>query len=47
MKDMCVGETRKLTVPPHLGYGEKGYGKSIPGDATLTFINKMKKIEPV
>jgi len=45
MKNMCVGETRKLTVPPHLGYGEAGSGK-IPGGATLTFVNKLKKIEP-
>ena len=21
---MCKGETRTLTVPPHLGYGERG-----------------------
>jgi len=45
MYDMCVGETRKLTVPPHLAYGDKGTG-NIPGGATLTFVNTLTKIEP-
>lgn len=37
LKDMCVGEKRKLTIPPHLAYGDRGAGNVIPGGATLTF----------
>jgi len=44
LTDMCVGEKRKLTVPPSLGYGDQGAGDVIPGGATLHFDVELLSI---
>nr|XP_019949853.1 PREDICTED: peptidyl-prolyl cis-trans isomerase FKBP10-like [Paralichthys olivaceus] len=37
LQGLCMGEKRRITVPPHMAYGEDGVGDLIPGSAVLVF----------
>ena len=42
---MKKGGKRKLTIPPHLGYGLRGSPPKIPPDATLKFDIELVEIQ--
>lgn len=42
---MCIGEKRKLVIPPHLAYGERGVDGEVPGSAVLVFEVEMVEVE--
>ena len=44
VEGMKIGEQRKLTIPPELGYGDRGAGNLIAPGATLIFTVELLKI---
>ena len=38
LQGMRVGGRRKIVIPPHLGYGDRGAGSAIKGGETLIFV---------
>ena len=41
---MRVGGRRRITIPPHLGYGERGAGGVIAPDETLVFVVDLHNV---
>jgi FK506-binding protein 2 len=44
--DMCIGEKRKLTIAPELGYGDRAVGP-IPAGSILVFETELVGIRGV
>ena len=41
---MKVGGRRKIVIPPHLGYGDRGAGAAIKGGETLIFVVDLVEV---
>jgi FKBP-type peptidyl-prolyl cis-trans isomerase len=46
VKGMRVGGRRELIIPPHLGYGRRGAGNSIPPNSVLKFVVDLLAVNP-
>ena len=46
VSSMRRGGQRKLIIPAHLGYGDRGAGRAIPPGATLIFEVELVEITP-
>ncbi|KAL8681005.1 MAG: hypothetical protein Q9186_002841 [Xanthomendoza sp. 1 TL-2023] len=44
--DMCIGDKRKLTIPPEHGYGQRAMGP-IPAGSTLIFETELIGLQGV
>ncbi|KAI3624174.1 peptidylprolyl isomerase [Malassezia furfur] len=45
LREMCIGEKRRLLLPPHFAYGPAGAGSVIPPDASLVFDVELLDIQ--